>query len=270
MLINANLNTDEIREKYKYAEPFPHVVIDDFLEPGMAAMFETVAAESDLGNEALDKGGIKSFSSGYGGDLKIQINPSSLSEGVRSSFEKFNQQEFILLLEQITGIAGLFGDPFYAGGGIHRTRSGGRLGIHADFRVNKRLKVVRRINVILYLNPVWDESWGGYLELWTRDGKKCAKKVAPIFNRCVIFQTDESSFHGHPHPLATPESVTRNSLALYYYTGSERSYLSESRKTTVYIDGDDTDFELGNRVKYGLINLGLELLPPIISRRIFK
>jgi hypothetical protein len=46
----------------------------------------------------------------------------------------------------------------------------------------------------------------------------CAKKIEPILNRCVIFNTTSSSIHGHPEPLNVPDDVLRQSIAVYYYT----------------------------------------------------
>ena len=43
-------------------------------------------------------------------------------------------------------------------------------------------------------------------------------KISPIFNRCVIFNTNEDSFHGHPEPMKCPQNIFRKSIALYYYT----------------------------------------------------
>jgi hypothetical protein len=56
---------------------------------------------------------------------------------------------------------------------------------------------------------------------------ECHVTIAPRFNRTVVFSTTDTSFHGHPHPLASPAGVTRKSVSLYYYTAgrpeSERS-----------------------------------------------
>jgi hypothetical protein len=46
----------------------------------------------------------------------------------------------------------------------------------------------------------------------------CEEKVMPYFNRCVVFSTTSTSFHGHPEALACPEGETRKSMALYYYS----------------------------------------------------
>ena len=70
-----------------------------------------------------------------------------------------------------------------------------------------QLHLHRRINVILYLNERWDPAWRGSLELWQRDMSGKAREVVPLFNRAVIFNTDATSFHGHPDPLQTPDGV---------------------------------------------------------------
>lgn len=72
--------------------------------------------------------------------------------------------------------------------------------------------------MLVYLNKNWQESYGGSLELWDRKMKNCVKKVAPVFNRAVIFNTDDDSYHGYPNLITCPENITRKSIALYYFT----------------------------------------------------
>jgi Rps23 Pro-64 3,4-dihydroxylase Tpa1-like proline 4-hydroxylase len=264
-----NLNKEQIRlisDSFSKSEPYPFVVINDFLDPKFA---KTLSNKFDNELQEMDKTHIKSFDSGYGGDKKKQISPNGCSQATQNQVGFFNQQPFLDLLEKITGITGLMGDASYEGGGFHQTGRGGRLGVHVDFRVHKRLNLKRELNAIIYLNDMdWDESWGGGLEIWSRDGKKMAHKIIPKFNTCVIFKTDDSSFHGHPNPLQCPENKFRKSLALYYYTGSKLVYAENSRKNTVYIDGQETNFEIKNRLKYGIINFCLDYLPPVLSRKI--
>ncbi len=128
------------------------------------------------------------------------------------------RQPSVNFLEKLTGISGLIPDPHYLGGGLHQIERGGFLKIHADFNRHSRLKLDRRINVLLYLNRPWEDTWGGHLELWDSTMTICADKIAPLFNRLVVFTTTDSSFHGHPDPLDCPPDVVRRSLALYYYT----------------------------------------------------
>lgn len=265
-----NLNKDDLdklHDVYQNADPFPHIVIDDFLAPDFA---ETIASAFDIELEEINADFTKSFEGGYGGDKKRQFSPNGCSLDVQLQFARFNGQSFIESLERLTGIDGLIGDASYEGGGFHRTTRGGRLGIHADFRVHKRLNLRRELNVIIYLNKTWENAWGGGLELWARDKSSCQKVIYPKFNRCVIFQTDTSSYHGHPLPLECPEGTARISAALYYYTGSKLVYAENSRKTTDYIPGENVDFSLRERFRYGLINVLLDYLPPIISRRLLS
>jgi len=74
----------------------------------------------------------------------------------------------------------------------------------------------RRINLLIYMNPEWKEEYKGSLCLC--DKNNCVKKISPILNRCVIFNTSNKSIHGHPEPLNVPDHIRRQSIAVYYYT----------------------------------------------------
>jgi len=151
---------------------------------------------------------------------------------MRHLLSDLNGMVFIDFLETLTGISGLVPDPHYQGGALHQILPGGRLEIHADFNRHKRLHLDRRLNVLIYFNKDWPESYGGNLELWDVNMTRCVKKAAPIFNRCVIFSTTSNSYHGHPEPLTCPDGRTRNSIAMYYYTnGRPESETSEPHST---------------------------------------
>ena len=44
----------------------------------------------------------------------------------------------------------------------------------------------------------------------------CEKKIAPIFNRAVIFRTTDDAYHGHISDWNA--DYERLSFAMYYYT----------------------------------------------------
>ena len=90
---------------------------------------------------------------------------------------------------------------------------------HTDSHYYERLRLYRRINLLLYLNPEWEESYGGSLELWEKGAKQPAKSVVPKWGTCVIFRTDDRSVHGFSTPVATGH--WRRSLALYYYSSHD-------------------------------------------------
>ncbi len=115
------------------------------------------------------------------------------------------------------------------GGGYHHILPGGRLAVHADFNRSEE-GLYRRLNVIIYLNEGWTEQDGGHLELWDECGK--VSSVLPVFNRTVVFQTSDRSFHGHPVPLPGPRS--RRSFAAYFFS-AEPPADYEYDHTTVWL-----------------------------------
>lgn len=207
----------ELNPTYISNSPFPHIVIDNFLP---LALIEQIHAHfpAKTINEEVN------YEKGYKGLHKRQINPNECDTFLRGVFSFFNSAPMLQLFENLTSIDGLISDPYFTGGGLHETKTGGLLGVHADFRINRKLHVERRINAIIYLNKDWQSNYGGNLELWDKDMTACVMEVEPIFNRCVVFNTDHDSNHGHPEPLNTPETISRKSMALYYYTASKKVY----------------------------------------------
>jgi hypothetical protein len=97
------------------------------------------------------------------------------------------------------------------------------LKIHADFNKHPKTKLDRRINILIYLNKEWKEEYGGHFELWNKDMTSCERKIKPDFNTLAIFSTSDFSYHGHPNPLLCPETMSRKSIALYYYSNGRPS-----------------------------------------------
>ena len=160
---------------------------------------------------------------------------SSISDTVRRFLDAMNGFEMLLFLEALTGIEGLIPDPYFGGGGLHQIEPGGFLKVHADFNVHPKLKIDRRLNMLIYLNENWREEYGGHLELWDTDMKSCRKRILPTFNRTVVFSTTDTSFHGHPHPLTSPQGVTRKSVSLYYYTAGRPDAERSAPHDTIFV-----------------------------------
>lgn len=209
---------DEHAQAYSDAEPFPHIVIDEFLSDGfvrfLCARFpdlgerpgqEAVSAQTEDGRPA------------QAGKRWIS-RESAVDLAIRCLYWELNSGAFLAFLERLTGIAPLLPDPYLQGGGLHETHRGGFLRVHADFNRHREMRLDRRLNLLVYLNPDWQPAWGGELELWNAGMTQCLKRVLPLSGRCVIFSTSEFSYHGHPHPLQCPPGRSRRSLAMYYYT----------------------------------------------------
>lgn len=211
---------------YGAADPFPHIVIDDFVPP---EILEGVLQEFP-GPDAIDW---KRFADGTGRKLATR-DEAQMGQRTISLIHQLNSSRFLRVLETMTGITGLIPDPYLEGGGLHQIERGGYLKVHADFNRYEKLALDRRLNLLIYLNKDWREEYGGHLELWTRDMAKCARKVLPIFNRCVVFSTTDSSYHGHPEPLTCPERSSRKSIALYYYTNGRPATEVSGAHSTLY------------------------------------
>lgn len=201
----------ELRARYQSADPFPHIVLDGLFED---AALERVLAEFPKPEEMR----WMRFDSPTEKKLGYYHEHSTIAPSVRSFLDAMNGFEMLLFLEALTGIEGLIPDPYFGGGGLHQIEAGGFLKIHSDFNVHPKLKLDRRVNMLVYLNKEWREEWGGDLELWNASMTERKQKIAPRFNRTVVFSTTDTSFHGHPHPLASPPGITRKSVSLYYYT----------------------------------------------------
>ena len=246
---SAFADLDALEERFRSADPFPHLVIDDFLQADFAEAVHSEVRRTE-------------FSVNSSNDItqkkKRACNDwTKFDEATSRLVAYFNCWEFIRPLEAITGIDGLFGDPFLEGGGIHQTANGGFLKMHTDFNWNAKLRADRRVNILLYLNKDWRPEYRGEL-LLQKDGGETTATVEPIFNRLVIFNTNDTTLHGHPAPLNFPEGYSRASIAMYYYsTGLAIDERRRGKSTTtryVPLHAGDIDLAQGSlRAKLGYL-----------------
>lgn len=228
---------EENQESYKNATPHAHGVFDNVFPPDI---LKNILAEFDL----KDKEKWKEYDTKY--EKKLQLSTDdSLGPNTRAFISNLNSGSFLTFLQKLTGIESLIADPYLAGGGLHKIERGGKLGIHVDFNRNNNLKLHRRINVLVYLNEDWEESYGGHFELWSDKSGAEKVKILPIFNRMAIFNTTGTSFHGHPEPLNCPPERARKSLALYYYTVDKDNLQSKNNHGTVFVDEKGRADEIG-------------------------
>lgn len=211
-LEKLNSTAKNCRETYSNAQPYPHIVLDDFLTNESARAIRDNFPGSQDG---LDWD--QYCSAGY--EVKIATSrEEQFPDLIKNALHDLNSGPFIRFLQELTGIEHLFVDPHLLGGGLHLVGKDGVLGIHADFNWHPELLAHRRINLLIYFNENWKPEYDGDLELWSTDAGHCVKSIVPIFNRAVIFNTTSQTFHGHPRPLQLPQGQWRRSIAMYYYT----------------------------------------------------
>lgn len=244
-----------LAQEYRSNDPFPHIVVDELLDPALL-------------RQIVDEFPDNSDRSCFFRDqerLKFQVRPDECKGALtRILFAELNSAAFLTFLAEMTGIEGLVPDPYFAGAGLHETRNGGHLGIHADFPCHEVMHLDRRLNLLVYLNEDWQEDYGGALELWDRKMLRRCKSILPLMARAVIFTTDRDTFHGHPDPLACPEGRSRRSIATYYYTAHRGSRLPISRTTDFRArpgTSDKRDWQIM------MHHLKADWIPPILQRR---
>ena len=236
-MINKSL-ADSCRSNYALANPFPHIVIDDFIPKDLAiqcynqmSQHEDWMFDSMMGYPEDERDSqINKWWTPYDSDSKNKIE--SDMPAVWKCLQYFNSRPFLLFLEKLTGIKDLIADVDFEGGGIHKIKNGGRLELHSDYNKHPNKDIWRRINLLLYLTPNW--NYNGHLDLYEKEPLVKVKSILPTFNRAVIFNTTDDSIHGHPIPLICPDEVSRYSFALYYFTKDRPEHEKSDSKAAIW------------------------------------
>lgn len=163
------------REHYMNAHPFPNGHFDNFFDPDYlrAVAEEFPDLEKNKSNIYYDNPNEKKHAS----KGEMSFGPKT-----KALVHFLNSQTFLEFLQELTGIKEtLIPDPYFEGGGFHQIKPGGFLKIHVDFHKHRRMNLDRRLNVLIYLNENWEESFGGHFELWEKDMSASAVKIAPLF-----------------------------------------------------------------------------------------
>lgn len=233
-MLNPSLqpNADILAARFRERDPFRHIVIDDFLTPDFCKQLLSEFPPFERGNARNEAGEL--------GNKSTIEKIRGLGSAYTALDDLIQTRAFLDLIGHITGIPELLYDPWYFGGGTHENRNGQDLDAHVDFNRHPVEKWHRRLNLIVYLNPEWDDAWGGLLELHSdpRSHENRTLAIAPLYNRAVIFETTEWSWHGFK-PIQLPQEkreVSRRSIALYFYTKERPADELADTHSTIYVD----------------------------------
>ncbi len=244
-LINKNtlISSDKTAKIFKKNQPFKHAIIDGFFDADFCQSLLNEFPQFDKQKARNESGKI--------GRKAVHERILDLGESYQKLDQLIKSQKFIELIEKITGIDGLIYDPYYYGGGTHNNLHGQDLDPHVDFTHHPKTGMHRRLNLIVYLNHEWDKDWGGNIELHKNPRLEPKDdeivSVEPLFNRAVIFETNNISWHGFPR-INLPEdkkNTSRKSFALYYYSKKRDEKITTH--STIYVDR-----HLPERIKAGV------------------
>ena len=214
------LDLKAMTAQFNAGKPFNHIVIDNFWRPEIAQ--ELVAEFPDYNSDV--------WTAHYHNPLEDKKACNHWDRFPKTTYQAFdylNGDGFTNIVEHITDTWGIKNDIGLHGGGWHCHHKGGKLNIHLDYSIHPKLKLERHFNLIIYMTPNWNPKWGGGLELWGSDEtgspSQCVTTIENKFNRAVIFDTTQNSWHGLPEQLNCPEGINRQSLAIYYLTDPDSS-----------------------------------------------
>jgi len=239
---NLNDLALSLKDQYSFANPFPHIQIDNF--------FSNEYLDSIL-NEFPDLSNLKK-SQNYKNQNEIKFANNDFENfpnKIKNFFNFLNSETFLNFLQILTSInEKLIADKELNGGGLHEIKTGGLLKVHTDFNKHPTNNFDRRVNVLIYLNKNWKKEYKGCLELWDKEMKECKQKILPNFNKIVIFSTTDFSNHGHPDPIDCPSDISRKSIALYYFSEGrpKEEIFDEDQKNRTYFKNR---FGFNNEIK---------------------
>jgi Rps23 Pro-64 3,4-dihydroxylase Tpa1-like proline 4-hydroxylase len=170
--------------------PFQHIVIDNFLKEeyleGILGEVNVLSPENAY-YKITEKNDLEYNKFAFNTD----VGPT-----VSALFRELVSESFIASIERLTNIKDILpNDLSLKGAGVHKIKRDGYLAVHTDFNTYSHPyygKLDRRINILIYLNPSWKESYKGHL--WLCNSSEPVKKILPILNRCVIFTTTSIAF----------------------------------------------------------------------------
>jgi hypothetical protein len=231
-------DVEAIAERFAKATPFKHVLIPEFFA---LHVLQQVLQQFPRPNEEEMLNEFGKPSRKYARQDVRNIGP------IYREIDDFIQtREWSQLMGRVTGIDGLLYDPEYHGAGTHENFSGQGMDVHVDFNRHRTTGYHRRINAIIYLNERWQPEWGGVLQLhkdpW--DFKHdWHVEYPPFLNHCVIFETNEISWHGF-EKVSGPEAagISRKSFTIYMYTKDRPAHEVVPKHRTIYVQKGPPEF----------------------------
>jgi 2-oxoglutarate-Fe(II)-dependent oxygenase superfamily protein len=245
-----------LRSSYRSARPFPHLVLDDLFSEDLLDRVVREMLPPGGANWILhDDDHMRQF------NLRSAVN---LGEAGSQLVAFLHSVQFLYFLSEVTGIWGLWPDPYLQGAGYHLIPRGGKFDVHVDRNTAYSSGLVRRLSLLIYLNKDWKHEYGGQLELWSKDGKRRELAIEPTFNRTALFEIADENYHGVPSVVKCPKGRSRNCFVAYYHTVDLPGVKEVMPHTSIYSPNPYRQRQ--SRLR----QLVKDLTPPILLRIVRK
>jgi Rps23 Pro-64 3,4-dihydroxylase Tpa1-like proline 4-hydroxylase len=226
-------NISNLNKQFLTAIPYEHIVIDNFLDEKYA-------------NEIYNKYP-NNFDNWYKYENPLEFkytydNINNLDQSIKKFYYYLSSNKMVDIFRKLTNIKDLTYDEYLHGSGLHCHPKNGKLNIHLDYEKHPISGKERRLNIIYFTSKNWDTNWNGQSELWDETATKCITKTDVVFNRAIIFKTNDITWHGVPNKIECPENIYRKTMAFYYVSPlSSKKNENEYRKKAKYIITDNID-----------------------------
>tara|TARA_B110001454_G_C12687679_1_gene420907 strand:- start:374 stop:1162 length:789 start_codon:yes stop_codon:yes gene_type:complete len=210
--INFN-NLNKGLRKFRSQKTFPFTVIDNFFNEKIAKKLE------------------KEFPNYKDKNLHVYNNYCEIKKTLNiwnlfppltyNIFTILNSDKITKLISKNLKTPNVISDHGLHGGGWGMLSKGGKLNPHLDYSLHPKIHAQRKFNLIIFLSRSWKKNWGGELSFYLKNHTnkkmpgKLFKKILPKFNRAVIFDTSNFSWHG-VEPIKG--NSIRKTIAVYYLT----------------------------------------------------
>jgi hypothetical protein len=200
---------EECRDRFRNAEPFPHLVIDGLFQlDGIRQAAEQFPSPREM-PEKLNRKGVLELS-----------DRSLLPPLLRQVSDELASQRFVAWLSFMSGLDGLFSDSQDNWGALRQCGDDVEGKIHAPPGQPGNRRWSRRLSLILHLSEGLTENNGGALQLWDRDKTAPRASITPLFNRAVVFLNVPTAYHSASRTRLAPGQMRRTMQSLYFTEGA--------------------------------------------------
>lgn len=225
------------------AEPFPHVVLDDFLDKDFyESLSETMIADPGQGQGRV-------FDTEAETNKWISLNVG-LSDGMQTLLDFLNSEQWVAVLQEFSRVDSLVSTEHgnTALANYHEMGPGGFLAPHVDHAFEPETGLPHVLNIILYLSNDWNDEFGGATLFYDRKGVNMVQRIAYKPNRAVVFLHTPYSFHCVEEIYTA--KTTRKSLYVDYYSRSFSPYENLDLSFPAVWFSHGTTFKLKGMLEY--------------------